>query len=235
MAKNKKSFVLYCDLIYTVEKLTDTQAGKLFKLILSYVDDRNPKTKDVLLQVAFEPIKRQLKRDLKRWEEEKDQRSLNGNLGNLKRWYPKLYKQVSQNKLSLEDAWEQSQRIAPRSTTIANIADNVTVTDSVNVTDKKIFTNVNSTKYGKNELNKLSEALKLKIQVQDFKESQKQQRIHLQNLYKLMIKISTSEFSRRLDLILEDSYKRGRCGSLYFVYQEIKGFVEPKSDMAFIS
>ena len=36
MAENKKSFVLYCDLIHTVEQLPDEVAGKLFKLILNY-------------------------------------------------------------------------------------------------------------------------------------------------------------------------------------------------------
>ena len=44
MADNKKSFLLYCDLIHTVQKLSDDQAGKLFKHVLEYVNDLNPET-----------------------------------------------------------------------------------------------------------------------------------------------------------------------------------------------
>ena len=81
MAENKKSFVLYCDLIHTIDKLPDEVAGKLFKLILEYVNDKNPQVEDVLLSVAFEPIKRQLKRDLKDWERQKQKRSEAGRIG----------------------------------------------------------------------------------------------------------------------------------------------------------
>jgi hypothetical protein len=62
MANNKKSFILYCDLIHTIEHLSDEQAGNLFKHILNYVNDRNPITDNVITNLAFEPIKQQLKR-----------------------------------------------------------------------------------------------------------------------------------------------------------------------------
>lgn len=68
MAKDKKSFLLYCDLIHTVKKLSDEQAGKLLKHILSYVNDENPVANDVIIDLVFEPIKQQLKRDLKKYE-----------------------------------------------------------------------------------------------------------------------------------------------------------------------
>ena len=74
MAENKKGFLLYCDLIHTVEKLDDEQAGKLFKHVLEYVNDLNPITEDLLTQVCFEPIKQSLKRDLKKWEKQHEQR-----------------------------------------------------------------------------------------------------------------------------------------------------------------
>ena len=74
MAENKKGFLLYCDLIHTVEKLDDEQAGKLFKHVLEYVNDFNPITEDLLTQVCFEPIKQSLKRDLKKWEKQQEQR-----------------------------------------------------------------------------------------------------------------------------------------------------------------
>jgi uncharacterized phage protein (TIGR02220 family) len=68
MAENKKSFLLYCDIIHTVEKLTDEQAGKLLKHTLRYVNDWNPVPEDILTEVAFEPIKQSLKRDLLKYE-----------------------------------------------------------------------------------------------------------------------------------------------------------------------
>ena len=74
MAENKKGFLLYCDLIHTVQKLNDEQAGKLFKHVLDYVNDLNPVTEDLLTQVCFEPIKQSLKRDLKKWEKQHEQR-----------------------------------------------------------------------------------------------------------------------------------------------------------------
>ena len=48
MADNKKSFLLYCDLLHTVKKLNDEQAGKLFKHVLEYVNDLNPETEDII-------------------------------------------------------------------------------------------------------------------------------------------------------------------------------------------
>jgi hypothetical protein len=65
--EGKKSFILYCDLIHSIEELTDEQAGSLFKIILQYVNDKNPKIEDQILKVAFSPIKLQLKRDLEEW------------------------------------------------------------------------------------------------------------------------------------------------------------------------
>lgn len=89
MAEEKKGFVLYCDLIHTVKKLPREDAGELFMHILEYVNDSNPKTENPLVDIAFEPIKRQLKRDLKKWESIKDKRSEAGKRGAKKRWEDK--------------------------------------------------------------------------------------------------------------------------------------------------
>ncbi len=51
-----------------VSKLPNDKAGELFKHILEYVNDQNPNTNDIIIQIAFEPIKQSLKRDLKRYE-----------------------------------------------------------------------------------------------------------------------------------------------------------------------
>jgi len=124
MAENKKSFVLYCDLIHTVEKLPDDVAGKLFKLILNYTNDNNPETDDVLLSVAFEPIKRQLKRDLKDWEHQKQKRVDAGRKGG----------KATQSKFKQNQAMLK-QNQAPLKQGQANQAVTVTVTDTVTVND----------------------------------------------------------------------------------------------------
>ena len=80
MAKDKKSFVLYCDIIHTIEQLTDQQAGHLFKHVLYYVNDLNPDTDNVITKIAFEPIKQQLKRDLVRYEKIRERNSLSARM-----------------------------------------------------------------------------------------------------------------------------------------------------------
>jgi len=74
MAENKKSALIYADLIYTIEKMIKDEkdskgkqrVGELFVTILEYINDRNPKPKDQVVEIVFEPIKQQLKRDLKK-------------------------------------------------------------------------------------------------------------------------------------------------------------------------
>jgi ATP-dependent protease HslVU (ClpYQ) ATPase subunit len=79
--ENKKSFLLYADIIHTVNKLPNEKAGELFKLILDYVNDNDPETEDLILQIAFEPIKQNLKRDLQKWKNISDRNRENGKKG----------------------------------------------------------------------------------------------------------------------------------------------------------
>lgn len=83
--------------------------------------------------------------------------------------------------------------------------------------------------YGNQNINKILEAIKAKVGVEDFRESKLQQRIWGKNLYTLMEKITPAEFSRRLDVIKNDDFKSKNCGSLQYLYKEIKSFIEPKS------
>lgn len=66
--------MLYTDQREVFDELDDADAGKLIKHIFAYVNDENPDTQDKLLRVAFAPIKTQLKRDLKLWENKQEQR-----------------------------------------------------------------------------------------------------------------------------------------------------------------
>lgn len=78
MAENKKSFVLYTDSQGLVNQLPDDVAGRLFKHIYAYVNDEQPIAEELLLNIAFEPIKMQLKRDLIKWETQLEQRKQAG-------------------------------------------------------------------------------------------------------------------------------------------------------------
>jgi len=115
MAENKKGFILYSDIQSMIDKLPDEYAGKLFKHLLAYVNDEEPTTDDIILQIAFEPIKQSLKRDLNKWNDKINKRSEAGKLGANVRWQ----KQTIAN---------DSKRIKP----IAKIADSVNVNVSVN-------------------------------------------------------------------------------------------------------
>ena len=86
MAENKKAVLLYCDIIHTVEELSDEEAGRLFKHYLRYINDKNPVAPDKLTRLMFEPIKQHLKRDLQKWEEKREARSEAGKKGMAKRW-----------------------------------------------------------------------------------------------------------------------------------------------------
>jgi hypothetical protein len=127
MATGKKSFILYCDIINTVAKLPDEQAGKLFKIILEYVNDNNPETDDLLLQIAFEPIRQQLKRDLQEWEVIREKRVAAGKAS------ADLRKQ-NQQVLTHVESVEQKEQV---STVNVTVTDTVTVTDNVDVKKKE--------------------------------------------------------------------------------------------------
>ena len=104
MAEGKKSFILYSDLIHTVKRMPHDKAGALFKTILEYVNDENPVLDDLLLEIAFEPIKQQLKRDLRRFEEFKKKQSENGKLGGRpKRENPENPSLILETQKSLND------------------------------------------------------------------------------------------------------------------------------------
>jgi hypothetical protein len=115
MAEDKKSFVLYADLIHTVSKMPSDKAGELFKHILSYVNDEDPVTEDLIIQLTFEPIKQQLKRDLVKYEKKKTQWSEAGKRSAEAR-------KAKKNERTLTD-------VEKRSTDLT-----VSVNDSVNVT-----------------------------------------------------------------------------------------------------
>ncbi len=121
MAKDKKGFILYADQKALFEQLPNDKAGELIKFIFAYVNDENPETEDLIINLAFTPIKQQLKRDLIKFEETKEKRSEAGKAGANKRW---------------QNIANDSKRISD----IAKIA--VNVNDNVNVKEKVIDINI---------------------------------------------------------------------------------------------
>jgi hypothetical protein len=121
MAKDKKGFILYADQKELFEQLPDDKAGQLIKFIMKYVNDEDPSTDDLIINLAFTPIKQQLKRDLQKFEQTKVNRSIAGKAGADKRW---------------QNVANDSKRIP----TIAKIADNVNVNDKVivSIAERKI-------------------------------------------------------------------------------------------------
>jgi uncharacterized phage protein (TIGR02220 family) len=126
MAKDKKSFILYVDQKDLWNKLPDEVAGKLIKHIYAYVSDENPTSDDLIVNIAFEPIKQQLKRDLKLFEEKRVKRSEAGMAGANKRW---------------QTIANDSKRIKP----IAKIADNDNDNDIYNIDYQALLDFVNKT------------------------------------------------------------------------------------------
>jgi len=81
MAQGKKSFILYADLLEVVKEMPKEDAGELFEHILKYVNDQNPETINPLVKLAFIPIKQQLKRDLRKYEDYIEKQKVNGAKG----------------------------------------------------------------------------------------------------------------------------------------------------------
>lgn len=124
MAEGKKSFVLYADLISVVEKLIEKDrkdgtniSGELFFHILEYVNDRHPKSDNFIVEMVFEPIRLQLKRDLQRYEQIRAKRAESGKLGG---------RPQKQDKAKKANGFSEKQTKAKKADTV-NVNDNDTV------------------------------------------------------------------------------------------------------------
>jgi len=125
MSKDKKSFILYLDQQELFNKLPDEIAGKLIKHIFSYVNCENPEADDLLLDIAFSPIKQALKRDLSKWNNHIQQRVEAGKKSAAKR---------------ANDKQRKSTTVKSRST---NPTDSVSVSVSVNDSVSEVIDHLN--------------------------------------------------------------------------------------------
>ena len=124
MAENKKGFILYADQKELFTQLSDELAGKLIKHIFRYVNDENPVSEDVIINIAFTPIKQHLKRDLDKFNETKERRSKAGKIGMANRW---------QNITNDNDVIPVITKNNKRLQSITKITDNDNVNDKDNI------------------------------------------------------------------------------------------------------
>lgn len=137
MAENKKSFILYADLIKSIEHLTNEEKGILFNHLLLYVNDKNPILEDRLILTAWKPIELQLKRDLIKFEEVRSKRSDAGKESARLRAL-KSAEQDTTNSTSVESVEQTSTNPTDNVNVNVNDTDNVNVIKKVSIDDRKL-------------------------------------------------------------------------------------------------
>jgi hypothetical protein len=73
--EKKKSFVLYADLLESIDHLSDQESGILFKHILKFVNGQDSEIQDRIIMTAWKPVELQLKRDLEKWDKTLERRN----------------------------------------------------------------------------------------------------------------------------------------------------------------
>jgi len=140
MADDKKAVLFYCDFIHTIEKLIlkdrinkTNNAGELFYHYAQYINDLNPIPINDIVDLAFEPIKQTLKRDLKKWVNIKIKRSEAGKSGGINSGKSRSKKQ---NEANEANASKTKQNEANEAVSVS-----VSVSDSVSVSkiNTKVF------------------------------------------------------------------------------------------------
>jgi len=180
MAKNKKSFILYCDYIHTFNQLPDDVAGKLIKHLFEYVNDENPKTDELIIKAVFEPIKQQLKRDLKKYEGIQDRNRTNGAKGGR----PKKPKENQENPLGLSGNPKNPKKPVT-----------VTVTDTDTVNDNEVDISINKIEEKVNRVIKTFGETNYDSNVRHYKTSKEELTSHLSRF--LEIKKSDDTFKNK--------------------------------------
>ena len=131
MAENKKSVLLYCDIIHTVEELDDADAGLLFKHYLRYINDQNPEPPSKLIKIVFEPIKQNLKRDLVKWMKKSERNSEIAIAG----WEKRKNANASE-RIESDANHADKDTVTVKDTVNVNVTDKGKDTDSINTASK---------------------------------------------------------------------------------------------------
>lgn len=79
----------------------------------------------------------------------------------------------------------------------------------------------------RDDINKMLEALKSTIGIEAFADSSIERNM-ARHCIGLIRKIGPKEFRRRLEVIMRDKFHYKNCNRIKYVYNQIKGFIEPK-------
>jgi hypothetical protein len=123
MAQGKKSFIAYSDWKEMFDNLPNEVAGELIKHIFAYVNDEKPNSDNYVINALFANIKNTLKRDLNKWDEQREQRSQAGKKSAKVRATKSNDRSISFNE-------------KVRNSTVS-VSDSVNVSDNVNVNVKE--------------------------------------------------------------------------------------------------
>ena len=103
----KDTFILKTKYGSIINRLSDKQAGVLFKMLFNYVENgANAGSTDERVDMAFEFIKMDLDAFSESYQKKITEQSKQGRIGNLKRWNKELYGKVLSEELTLEEAEE---------------------------------------------------------------------------------------------------------------------------------
>lgn len=157
MAENKKSFVLYSDQRSIIDLLPDELAGKLLKHIYAYVNDESPICDNPMVNLAFEPIKLQLKRDLIKWSETRQGRSKAGQASAESRRNKSEQKLTNPTNVKIVEQNSTNPTVNVNDNVINSIASKEAPTLKVNNIDERILAFADTLKpyiekYGKNSI-----------------------------------------------------------------------------------
>lgn len=138
---DKKSMILYFDMIEQWDMLTDEQAGALIKALLRYGKTGEQfQTDDGMLKMAFSFIAAQIDRDCEKWDDVKKKRVEAAQ----KRWEKKQTDEMQCDAMQTNANDANASFALQDMQADANDAVNVTVNDTVNVTDTVTVINNNN-------------------------------------------------------------------------------------------
>ena len=152
---DKTNFILYKDSKATINLLSDEQAGKLFKAIFNYVEDRTELVSDdIALMITFTQIKAQLERDLKKYKNIVKRNQDNGKKGGRPK-NPNGKKNNPKNPLG-----KLGNPKEPKKADSDSVSDNGSVNDNDKVSDKKTYRTFEHLTLYQDEFDKLLENYK---------------------------------------------------------------------------
>jgi hypothetical protein len=127
MSENKRSFILHKDSLSILDKMTDEQAGILFKSIYQYQITGELPELDFAMEMAIAPFINQFVRDSERYEQVVEKRKIAGKKGGLQ----KVANASNSNQVLANDSKTKQD--------VANVADS----DSVSKNESKKESNSN--------------------------------------------------------------------------------------------